>query len=53
MWLYLQTGFYSIVNKPPCKKDELLVRARCKEDIERLSKKLSQTYNFKNTIRQK
>lgn len=50
MWLYLQNGFFSIVHKPPCKKGELLVRARCKEDMERLREKLSQTYNFKGTV---
>jgi hypothetical protein len=51
MWLYTKNlGFYSVIHKPPCKKDKLLVRARCREDIERLSKKLSRTYNFKGTV---
>lgn len=50
MWLYTKLGFFSIVHKPPCKKDELLVRTRCGEDLETLSKKLSQTGNFKGEI---
>ena len=50
MWLYTKLGFFSIVHKPPCKKDELLVRTRCREDLEALSKKLSQASDFKGTI---
>jgi hypothetical protein len=50
MWLYTKLGFFSIVHKPPCKKDELLVRTRCKEDLEVLSQKLSQTSDFKGVI---
>ena len=45
-----QTGFFSIVHKPPCKKDELLVRAMCRTDLQSLSKKLSQTSDFKGEI---
>ena len=50
MWLYTKLGFFSIVHKPPCKKDELLVRTRCRQDLEALSKKLSQTTDFKGGI---
>ncbi len=50
MWLYTKLGFFSIVHKPPCKKDELLVRTRCRGDLESLSKKLSQTSDFKGEI---
>ena len=50
MWLYTKLGFFSIVHKPPCKKDELLVRAMCREDLEALSKKLSPTSDFKGEI---
>jgi hypothetical protein len=50
MWLYTKQGFFSIVHKPPCKKDELLVRTRCREDIEALSQKLLQSNNFNGTI---
>jgi len=50
MWLYTKLGFFSIVHKPPCKKDELLVRTRCREDLEALSKKLNQSSDFKGTI---
>ena len=50
MWLYTKLGFFSIVHKPPCRKDELLVRTRCREDLDALSKKLSQTGDFKGAI---
>jgi hypothetical protein len=50
MWLYTKLGFFSIVHKPPCKKDELLVRTRCREDLEALSRKLSQSSDLKGEI---
>ncbi|MBP9014030.1 MAG: hypothetical protein KBG22_10515 [Smithella sp.] len=50
MWLYLKTGFYSIVHKPPCKQDELLVRARAKEDIARLQDLLKNRYQFEGQV---
>jgi len=50
MWLYTKLGFFSIVHKPPCKKDELLVRTRCRGDLDALSKKLSQTSDFIGVI---
>lgn len=50
MWLYLKTGFYSIVHKPPCKQDELLVRARSKYDISELQKQLKAKYQFSGKI---
>ena len=50
MWLYTKLGFFSIVHKPPCKKDELLVRTRCRQDLEALSKKLSQASDFTGEI---
>ena len=50
MWLYTKLGFFSIVHKPPCKKDELLIRTRCREDLESLSKTLSQTSDLKGVI---
>ncbi len=50
MWLYTKLGFFSIVYKTPCKKDELLVRSRCRQDLEALSKKLSQSSDFKGEI---
>ena len=46
MWLYTVQGYYSIVHKPPCKKDELLVRVRCRDDIEKLQKLLGEKYKF-------
>lgn len=50
MWLYLKTGFYSVVHKQPCKKDELLVRTRCKDDIDTLHKQLKEKYQFSSEI---
>ena len=50
MWLYTKLGFFSIVYKTPCTKDELLVRTRCRQDLEALSKKLSQGGGFKGAI---
>ena len=44
MWLYLKTGFYSIVYKAPCKADELLVRTRSKADIDKLRNLLKEKY---------
>ena len=46
MWLYSTCGFFSIVHKPPCEKDEVLVRARCREDILKLQEVLNATLNF-------
>ena len=46
MWVYLKTGFYSIVNKAPCNKDELLIRARSKGDIDELQHLLKTKYKF-------
>lgn len=50
MWLYLKTGFYSIVYKRPCKTEELLVRTRCKDDIETLQKLLKKEFQFDDHI---
>ena len=35
---------------PPCKKDELLVRTMCRQDLEAPSKKLFQSNDFKGEI---
>jgi hypothetical protein len=40
MWLFTTDGYYSIVHDKHCKDDELMVRARCREDLERLKKRL-------------
>lgn len=50
MWIYTKLGFFSIVHKPPRKKDQLLVRTRCRQDLEALSKKLSQASDFTEEI---
>ncbi len=50
MWIYLNTGFYSVVHKPPCQKDELLVRTRSKVDIDKLQKQLKEKFNFDGEI---
>lgn len=50
MWLYLKTGFYSIVHKPPCKPDELLVRTRCKDDIDKLQILLKEKFKYNSEV---
>jgi len=50
MWVYLKTGFYSVVHKPPCKEDELLVRVRCNDDINKLQKQLKENYQFDGEV---
>jgi len=50
MWIYTKTGFYSIVHKPPCKEDELLVRTRSKDDIDKLQKQLKEKYKFNGEV---
>lgn len=50
MWLYIKTGFYSVVHKAPCNKDELLVRTRSKNDIDKLQKQLKAKYQFNGNI---
>lgn len=50
MWLYLKTGFYSVVHKPPCNKDELLVRTRSKVDIDKLQNLLKEKYQFDGEV---
>jgi len=36
MWLFTTDGFYSVVHDKYCKPDELMVRARKREDLENL-----------------
>ena len=50
MWIYLKTGFYSVVHKPPCKENELLVRTRSKVDIDKLQKLLKEKYQFDGEV---
>jgi hypothetical protein len=50
MWLNLKTGFYSVVQKAPCKENELLVRARCKVDIDKLQELLKTKYHFNGRV---
>mgnify|MGYP000856178856 CR=1 FL=1 len=50
MWLYLKTGFYSVVHKEPCKKEELLIRARAWEDIDALRQVLKDRYSFEGVV---
>ena len=40
MWVFTKDGFFSAVFDKYCHSDELMVRARCKEDLCLLSKKL-------------
>jgi len=41
MWVFTREGFFSVVWDKDCRGDELAVRSQCKEDICKLSKKLS------------
>lgn len=50
MWVNLSTGFYSVVHKPPCKKDELMVRAHSKVYIDELHQLLKTKYRFDGII---
>ena len=50
MWIYLKTGFYSVVNKAPCKENELLVRARSKDDLDKLQELLKINYQFNGKV---
>ena len=40
MWVFTKEGFFSAVFDKYCKRNELMIRARCKDDLIRLSKKL-------------
>ena len=40
MWGFTKEGFFSVVFDKYCKRDELMIRARCKGDLIKLSKKL-------------
>ncbi len=46
MLVYLKTGFYSVVYKAPCNKDELLIRAHSKGDIDKLQQLLKTKYKY-------
>jgi|YelNatPaOPRAMG01_1025707.scaffolds.fasta_scaffold63823_1 hypothetical protein len=50
MWLNLKTGFYSVVQKAPCKENELLVRAHCRTAIEKLHELLKNNHHFNGKI---
>lgn len=40
MWAFTRDGFFSVVHNEYCGSDELMVRARCRADLERLKKKV-------------
>lgn len=50
MWLYLKTGFYSVVAKEPCKDDELLIRAHSKDDLDKLQALLKKRCQFHGEV---
>jgi len=50
LWLYLKTGFYSVVKKTPCKEDELMVRAHSRVDIDNLQELLKTKYKFNGKV---
>jgi hypothetical protein len=40
MWIFTKDGFFSAVFDRYCKRGELMIRSRCKDDLIRLAKKL-------------
>lgn len=40
MWIFTKDGFFSIVQDAYCKKDEVMVRARCREDLSRFATRI-------------
>ena len=40
MWVFTMDGFFAAVWDKNCGRDELMIRAHCREDLVRLSKKL-------------
>ena len=40
MWVFNKDGFFSVVFDRECSRDELMIRARCREDLVRLAKKM-------------
>lgn len=50
MWLYTKSGFYYVVHKQPCKSGELLVRARCFDDLQELHSLLEKKFQFSGKI---
>ena len=40
MWIFTKDGFFSVVFDRYCKRNELMIRSRCKDDLIRLAKKL-------------
>jgi hypothetical protein len=37
MWIFCKDGFFSAVQNRDCQEDEVMVRARIREDVERLA----------------
>ena len=40
LWIFTKDGFFSVVFDKYCKRGELMIRSRCKDDLVRLAKKL-------------
>lgn len=40
MWVFSREGFFSAVKDNNCNNDELMIRARCRDDLINLGKKL-------------
>jgi hypothetical protein len=40
MWIFTIDGFFSVVNDNYCGHDEVMVRARCKDDLKRMLQRL-------------
>ena len=50
MWVFNKDGFFSVVFDRDCNRDELMVRARCREDLVRLAKKMKGYLNDKDIV---
>ena len=40
MWVFNKDGFFSVVFDRDCHRDEFMIRARCRDDLVRLAKKI-------------
>jgi hypothetical protein len=40
MWIFTKDGFFSVVFDKYCRRNEVMIRSRCKDDLVRLAKKL-------------
>jgi len=51
MWIFIRdTGFFSIVQNDRCQPGELVIRARCRGDLDKLQEKLLADYGFAGKV---